>query len=376
MIFGQPWIEEDEIRAVTEVLRSGWISQGPKVAEFESALAAYLGADQVVAVSSCTSALFLALRSCNLQPGDKVLVPTMTFVATANIVLELGLEVVFADCDPQTLNIVLPDDADVKAVIPVHFAGRPCDMTAINDRAKQKGWRVVEDAAHALGAEYQGRKIGCSENIACFSFYPNKNLTTIEGGALAFSGNQSNELAEEFKRARLHGMNKDAWKRFHASNHGLSLMDTFGFKMNLTDVQAAVGLVQLKKYQEILRRRKLYYQMYGKELQGLPLQLPAAYDSNCEGCYHLFIGIHKDNKRDELREFLSRQEIPTGIHYFPVHQQPFYARKYPDTQCPTAEYIGQNCLSLPLSASMTVEDVERVIAAIWKFYAQRFYAQR
>lgn len=329
MIFGSPWIDDREIEAVTEVLRSGWLSQGQKVNEFEEALRRYLGCDQVVAVSSCTSALFLSLRSLGLKPGDKVLVPSMTFVATANIVLEQGLDVVFADCDPDTLNIKIPDNPDqsIKAILPVHFAGRPCDMSVIEEAAKKHGWKIVEDAAHALGASYCGSMIGCSGNSVCFSFYPNKNLTTIEGGAIALSGKNALKLSDQFRVERMHGLSKDAWKRFGASNTGISLMGSFGFKMNMTDVQAAVGLVQLKKFEEIQKRRSLYFKMYKEELKGLPFKLPADNQRDCENSPHLFVIIHNDGLRDHLRSFLASENIATGIHYIPVHKQPFYLEK-------------------------------------------------
>lgn len=372
MIFGSPWIDDREIRAVADVLKSGWISQGPKVIEFEEALRDYIDCDKVVTVSSCTAALLLSLRSLGLKPGDKVLVPSMTFVATANIVLELGLDVVFADCDSNTLNIVIPDNPDpaIKAVIPVHFAGRPCDMDVVDQAAKKYGWKIVEDAAHALGASYKGKMIGNSGNPVCFSFYPNKNLTTIEGGAIALRGPQALKLASRFCMERLHGLSKDAWGRFSATNTGVSLMDTLGFKMNMTDVQAAMGLVQLEKFYEIQARRQRYWKMYYEQLKNLPFKLPSLEQPGCQNSPHLFVIVHEDSQRDALREYLASKNIGTGIHYIPVHQHPFYIQRYSNVSCPVAEYVGKNCLSLPLSAAMNEEDVNSVIAKIKEFYCR------
>ena len=373
MIFGNPWIDEREISAVTEVLKSGWLSQGPKVVEFEEALRKYIGCDQVVAVSSCTAALALAVRSLGLKQGDKVLVPAMTFVATANVVLEAGFEVVFADCDPLTLNIQIPEypDPKIKAVIPVHFAGRPCNMVQIQQAAEKHCWKIVEDAAHALGATYYQKMIGCSGNPVCFSFYPNKNLTTIEGGAIALSGPDSQALADRFRSERIHGLSKDAWKRFNSSNIDVTLMDSFGYKMNMTDVQAAVGLVQLSKFDEIQRRRTKIWQTYMKNLKNLPFILPKSNDKDSILSPHLFVIIHQDGLRNRLREFLAKNDIATGIHYVPVHKHPFYQERYKDVNCPYSEFVGLNCLSLPLSATMSEKDVDTVIQKIKEFYCAK-----
>jgi len=369
--FGQPWIDECEVQAVSKVLRSGWIGQGPVVDEFEEALKAYLDTDHVIAVSSCTSALLLAVNSLALKPGDKVLVPTMTFVSTVNIVIELGLEVVFADCDERTFNMVVPSrpDPEIKAVIPVHFAGRPCDLDMLHSAASKYGWKIVEDAAHALGASYDGVKVGASKNLACFSFYPNKNMTTIEGGAICFKRGQAGAaLAEEFKCQRVHGLCKDAWKRFSATNVQASLMGMFGWKFNMTDIQAAVGCCQLKKFSAIQERRQRYWDMYAENLQELPLTLPLGGGCKIEHSPHLFIVLVHEGMRDQLRRYLSDKGIATGIHYIPVHQHPFYANRYPFVSCPVAEEVGKSCLSLPLSAAMEDVDIKAVIKAIQDFF--------
>lgn len=372
-LFGAPWIGQKEIDSVCDVLRSGWIGQGRIVEDFERRLALYLQTPQeIVCVSSGTAALFLALRLAGLKPPARVLVPALTFVATANVAIELGLEVEFADVSPGDFNMVLPENPhpDIRAVMPVHFAGRPCDIFSIEGEARRRRWTIIEDAAHALGAKYWqgGGKVGCGRNLTCFSFYATKNVTCIEGGAISLPDvKEAPELVSRLRSERLHGLDKDAWRRNEVGGWGTaSLMERYGYKLNLTDVQAAVGIVQLAKLDWANFRRGEIATRYQHEMAGLPLTLPL---TMAEGVWHLFVVLAESGRvRAALQEHLCRCGVPTGIHYVPVHKHPYYYRRYPGVSCPTAEDLGNRCLSLPISPAMSDCQISQVVRGVREFF--------
>ena len=377
--FSPPVISEDEIQAVVEVLRSGWIGTGPRVQEFEKKLKEYIGASNVVALSSCTAALHLSLLTLGVQPGDEVITTPMTFAATANVIVHVGATPVFADIDRESWNI---DPAEVKkkitkrtkVVMPVHLGGLPCDMDALAQVTRGTNVRIVEDAAHALGAKYGGKMLGDSDNLVCFSFYPTKNITSIEGGLVSTS---DPAIAESMRVLRLAGQSSDAWER-HTSGKVKSYQVTkAGFKYNMTDVQAALGTKQLEKIGAFLKTRENAAKVYLEELKGekgitLPLENP----KNGKRVWHLFSIILKTETigmtREQVMEKLSRAGIGTGIHYEAVHMHPYYreAYKIKPGALPVAEYISSRILSLPMSAALT-EDQASYVATTLKSILKR-----
>jgi dTDP-4-amino-4,6-dideoxygalactose transaminase len=372
LVFGAPSIGADEKAEVLACLDSGWLGSGPRVAELERRLAAYLGAPGVVAVSSCTAALHLALRVLDLPPGAEVITSAMTFCATANAIVHAGCEPVFADCDAATLNID-PEDLRRKitprtrAIVPVHFAGRPCDMQALGVIAAEHGLAIVEDAAHALEGTLGGRHCGTFGDFGCFSFYVTKSLTTVEGGLVVA---REPRAADRIKTLALHGMTADAWRRF--GDEGYQHYDVVepGFKYNLTDLGAAIGLHQLDSVETRWRRREELWRFYQTELDGLPLRLPAPPAPGARHALHLFTCLVDDARttvtRDEGLARLHALRIGAGVHYRPVHQHPWYHRTYGARtgHLPNAEWAGARTLSLPLTAGMTDEDAADVVRAL------------
>lgn len=372
LVFGQPIIEDEEINEVLHTLKSGWIGTGPKVALFESDFKEYIGAKHTVAVSSCTAGLHLSVLAMGVKPGDEVIVPTMTFAATANAVIHTGAKPVFVDVDKFEMTI---DPQDIrkkitpktKAIIPVHFAGRPCNVKLLEQIAIENNLKIIHDAAHAVEAEFEGKKIGCFRDIANFSFYVTKNITTAEGGMIV---TDNEELAQKLKIFALHGMSKDAWKRF--SDDGYKHYEVIypGYKYNMTDLQAAIGIQQLKKVDKFARRRRQIWKIYKEELSKLPLILPPEPQSNTSHAYHLFtIMIDTSSTkitRDELINKLHLLNIGTGVHYLALHLQPYYRETYGYKRgdFPNAEFISDRVLSIPFSAKLTDEDVQDVVKAL------------
>jgi dTDP-4-amino-4,6-dideoxygalactose transaminase len=370
LVFGAPKIDEDEISEVVDSLRSGWVGTGPKVARFERALEEYVGAPHVRCVSSCTAALMLALKALGIGPGDEVIVPTMTFVASANAVEHSGAVPVFVDCDT-TGNLDLTQARDVvtartKAIMPVHMAGRPVDLDAVGELARGHDIAVIEDAAHAIGAEWHGRRIGASGNLVAFSFYVTKNVTTIEGGALA---TPDVEIAQEVERLALHGLSLGAWQRFSDPKFKHYDVVEPGFKFNMTDVQAAVGLHQLPRLDAWIDRREQQWLRYDEQLEPLPLDLPAVPERDTRHARHLYQVAVRDEagiSRDELAGRLTQQMIGIGVHYRAVHLHPFYRERYslsPD-RFPVATRLSEQTLSLPLGPAVSDRDQDDVIAAL------------
>lgn len=370
--FGAPAIGAEERAEVQACIDSGWLGSGPRVAQLEQRLKSYLDAPSAVAVSSCTAALHLALLALDLPPGTEVITTAMTFCATANAIVHAGCEPVFADCDRTTMNID-PEDVRRKvtprtrAIVPVHFAGRPCDMAALRAIADQHGLALIEDAAHALEATIDGRHCGTLGDFGCFSFYVTKSLTTVEGGLVVA---RDPRAADRVKRLALHGMSADAWHRY--SDEGFVHYDVVepGFKYNLTDLAASIGLHQLTGVETRWARRQEIWRFYERELAGLPLHLPAPPAPGTRHALHLFTCLvddqHTQVTRDQVLGRLHRLRIGGGVHYRPVHNHFWYERRYGARtgRLPHAEWIGARTLSLPLTGGMSNADAEDVVRAL------------
>lgn len=371
LTFGSPAIGEEEIAEVVDSLRSGWIGTGPKVHRFETMLADYLEVAHCRCLSSCTAALTLSMRVLGIGSGDEVLVPAMTFVASANAVEHAGATPVLVDSEPETGLIDL-DAAEAaitpktRAIIPVHLAGRPLDMDRLNALRDRHDLLVIEDAAHAIGAQWRGRSIGAFGNVAAFSFYVTKNITTTEGGAIA---TDDPKLAADVERLALHGLSLGAWQRFSDSDFRHYEVVEPGFKYNMTDLQAAVGLHQLPKLDRWIDRRAELWDRYDYLLEGLMLQTPPPSTPEMRHARHLYqVVLDPDAPmtRDELLHGLTEHRIGTGVHYRGVHLHPYYRDTYglrPE-QFPVATMISEQTLSLPLSPVVTEADQDDVVAAL------------
>lgn len=375
--FALPDLDEHEINAVTECLQSGWITTGPKAKQFEQAFATYLGAGvECVSVNSATAGLHLALEALGIGPGDEVIVPTLTFTATAEVVRYLGADAVLVDVDPVTLNISprmvkAALTSRTKAIIPVHYGGLACEMDEIIDMARAREIRVVEDAAHAFPTRYKGRLVGTLDSdVAVFSFYANKTMTTGEGGMVV---TRNPDIAARVKIMRIHGISRDVFDRFVATTPSWFYeVVAPGFKYNLTDIAAAMGIEQLRKIDRFLERRRKLARRYDEELADLPLVLPAdAADAGLHA-WHLYVVRLTDAAgitRDELIDKMSAEGIGTSVHYIPLHRHPYWRDRYnlgPE-QFPEADAAYQRMLSLPLYTKMTDADQERVIHTLRKW---------
>jgi dTDP-4-amino-4,6-dideoxygalactose transaminase len=372
LLFGRPEIHDEEIDEVVNVLKSGWIGTGPKTKQFEEDMKSLLGCKHAIALNSCTSALHLCLLCSGIGPGDEVIVSPMTFAATVNVIEHIGAKPVFVDIDKSSFNmdpkkIENAITKQTKAILPVHFAGLPCDMDEINSIAKKRGLLVIEDAAHAIGAEYKGKKVGNGENPTCFSFYVTKNVTSAEGGMVTLN---DDSLAEKIRIYSLHGLSKHAYQRF-AKNASKTYEVLYpGYKYNMTDLNAAIVLHQLKRLKEVNLKRKSYFELYKKLLEDcdlieLPPDLPDRKSS-----YHLFpILLRLDMLKIGKLEFMAamdKENIGTSVHYNAIHLEPFYANKYGMRRgsCQRAEYVSDRTVSIPLQSSMSEKDVVCVSKAV------------
>jgi dTDP-4-amino-4,6-dideoxygalactose transaminase len=375
--FGVPVIGQDEIDEVVATLRSGWIGTGPKTWRFETQIAEYVGAEHVVTASSCTAALHLALLAAGIGPGDEVLVPALTFAASANVVEHVGARPRFVDIDPVTLNM---DPAALeaaftpatRAVIPVHFGGLPCAMDEIGAICRERGAWVIEDAAHAIGAEYRGRMIGSISDFTCFSFYPNKNMTTGEGGAIATN---HADRVEQLKVLRLHGLSADAWRRFASKRLILSEAVVPGYKYNMTDLQASLGIHQLRRLPEFMLRRERLADFYDEVIPdewGVRRQYRPIVGTGNRHALHLYVLILDEDafsaSRNQIVEALLAENIGAAIHYRGVHVQPYYEREYGyrAEDFPVAASIGDRILTIPLSPGMSDADADSVVFGVRK----------
>ncbi|HME13019.1 MAG TPA: DegT/DnrJ/EryC1/StrS family aminotransferase [Candidatus Acidoferrum sp.] len=370
--FHQAFIGEEEIRSVAEVMRSGWLTSGPRAKEFEACFARFVGAEHAVAVNSCTAALHLALAAIGLQEGEEVILPTMTFAASAEVVLYFKARPVLVDCingsfhmDPAEIERAVT--SRTRAVVPVHYGGYPCEMDSILEIARRNKMKVIEDAAHAMPSRYKGKMIGAIGDITCFSFYATKTLTTGEGG-MATTENQ--EYAERMRRLSLHGISKDAWKRYTAEGSWKYDIAEAGYKYNLPDLQAAIGLVQLGKCHAMQARRREIAEQYTEELETLEGFTAPATASDEGHAWHLYV-VHVNSaalriRRDQVIEELKNRGIGTSVHFIPLHLHSLYQRHlgYREGQFPNAEERFSGAISLPLYPGMDDADVGRVIEAL------------
>jgi dTDP-4-amino-4,6-dideoxygalactose transaminase len=372
--FFQPTIGEEEIEAVTTALRSGWLTTGPKTREFEQKFAEFLGSGiEAVAVNSATAGLHLALEACGIGPGDAVIVPTLTFTATAEVVRYLGAEVILVDVDEttRTLDLVHAErrlTANCKAIMPVHFGGFPCDMEKMLGFARRHGLKVIEDAAHALPTRCDGRLIGSWESDACvFSFYANKTITTGEGGMMV---TRDPQLAARARKMRTHGLDRDAFDRFRKVGASWAYdVVAPGFKYNLTDIASALGVIQLGRADSLQASRQRAAERYLERLAGLPLDCPAPAPSGGLHSWHLFpIRVHAAARvtRDELIAALNAQGIGTSVHYRPLHQMTYWKERYPAApgEFPVADRYFAGAVTLPLFPGMSDSQVDRVAAVV------------
>lgn len=369
LLFHKPFLSEEEVDEIVDTVRSGWLSMGPKTIRFENEFNKYIGSKKSIAVSSWTAAGHLTLEAFGIKAGDEVIVPTMTFPATAEIVCYFGAKPVIVDVTEDTLNISIKEiekaiTPKTKAIIPVHYGGQPCDMDEILDIAHKYNLRVLEDAAHSLPATYKGKKIGTISEVTCFSFYATKTLSTGEGGMICTN---DDELAERCSIMRLHGINRDAWKRYSESGSWYYEVVAPGFKYNFTDLQASLGLPQLKKVDYMWESRKRIAAKYTEALKDLDTIELHTIKNDRESSWHLFpIRLHIDklNKtRAQIIEELRKNNIGVGVHFMPVHQHLYYSETFNlrDEDYPVASDVFPRLLSLPIYPGMNDQSVERVI---------------
>lgn len=374
LIFGAPQIGEEEIAEVEACLRSGWLGTGPRVARFEQDFADWRGVrpSQVAAVNSCTAALHVSMVAAGLEPGSEVITTPLTFCATVNAILHAGLTPVLADVDPVTQNLD-PDAIEAaitprtRAILPVHFAGRPCAMDRIMAIAKKHNLMVIEDCAHAIETEFRGQPAGTFGDFGCFSFYVTKNVVTGEGGMIL---GRSDEQIARARMLALHGMSKDAWHRFGDKGYKHYQVVECGFKYNMMDLQAAIGIHQLARVERSWERRQQLWRRYDEAFASLPIGLPAAPEADTRHGYHLYTVMLDEQRcgisRDDFLEAMNVRRIGTGVHYLSVPEHPYYQDSFgwrPE-QWPHAMRIGRQTASLPLSPAMSDADVERVIEAV------------
>lgn len=371
--FSTPTIDDDEINEVVDSLRSGWITTGPKVKRFEEEFRAYAGAKFAIPLSSATAGLHLTLLALGIKEGDEIITSPMTFASTLSIPILCGAKPILVDIEPGTLNIDVTKirekiTSKTKAIIPVHFAGQSCDMDPVFQLAKEFNLTIIEDAAHAAGTEYKGIRIGSFDTISIFSFHPNKNMTTGEGGMVC---TPDESLAEEVSLLKFHGMSREAWKRFAASgtpNYDIILP---GFKYNMMDIQAAIGIHQLPKLDRFIDRRTEIAEYYNRELADMPdLALPQYAPYQQRHAWHLYTPLVRIEKlsidRDAFMNELKKLNIGTGLHYKAIHHHTWYRENLPQAagSLPNADYASDRILSLPLFPKMTDEDAADVVSAV------------
>ena len=370
--FFVPSIGEEEIQSVVETLRSGWLTTGPKVKQFEEAFAGRIGSRHAIAVNSATSALHLALEAIGVSRGDEVLVPTMTFASTAEVVVHLGAKPVLVDCRPDTFNID-PDDVErkitrrTKAVVPVHYGGQPCDMQRILEIARNHNLRVIEDAAHALPAVYGDQVVGAIGDITCFSFYANKTITTGEGGMITTN---DDGLAQRMRLMSLHGISKDAWKRFSAEGSWYYEITAPGYKFNMTDIAASLGIHQLARCDRFWQARQRCARRYEEGLSDVfGVRVPIV-ELNVQHAWHLYV-IQLDLEqleidRNNFIRDLNNAGVGTSVHYTPLHMHPYYRQvfDYRPDDLPVAQFVSERIISLPIYPKLTDLEIEHIIGTV------------
>jgi dTDP-4-amino-4,6-dideoxygalactose transaminase len=377
LVFGSPKIEQPEIEEVIACMESGWLGTGPRVARFEEDFKIYKDARHAVAVNSCTAALHLSLLAAGLRSGDEVITTPLTFCATVNAILHSGAIPVLADVDSRTMNI---DPSRVesaitsktRAVLPVHFAGRPCEMDPLCDLVKRHGLKLIEDCAHAIESEYKGRKTGTFGDFGCFSFYVTKNIVTGEGGMVL---TRDEEDSIRLKVLALHGMSKDAWKRFGDEGYKHYRVIECGFKYNMMDLQAAIGIHQLQRIERYWQRRREIWQRYNEAFAGLPIELPADPAPETRHSYHLYTILVDEGRtgigRDAFLDAMTSRNIGVGVHYLSIPEHPYYRHSFgwKPEDYPNAMRIGRQTASLPISAKLSDRDVDDVIGAVVRIFS-------
>jgi len=371
--FSIPTIEDEEIREVVDSLQSGWITTGPKVKRFEDDFKSYVNAPFAVPLSSATAGLHLALIAMGIGPGDEVITTPMTFAATVNVMLHVGATPVLVDIEPGTLNIDVSRIREkiterTKAIVPVHFAGLPCDMDEVFALADEFNLKVLEDAAHAVGTDYKGKRIGSLDSVSVFSFHPIKNITTGEGGMVC---TRDEKLAEEVSLLKFHGMSREAWKRYSAQgtpNYDIVLP---GYKYNMMDIQAALGIHQLAKLDRFIERRSEIAAYYNDAFTTVEeILAPAAAPYDYRHAWHLYTPLVRIEKltidRDGFMAELKTENIGTGLHFKAVHHHPYYRENLPVPagELPNADYASDRILSLPLFPKMSLDDAVDVVEAV------------
>ena len=372
LVFGAPAIEEAEIEEVVATLRSGWIGTGPRAAQFEREFAAYKQATNAAAVNSCTAALHLSLLACGLKPGDEVITSALTFCATVNAIIHAGATPVLADVERASMNLD-PDDvarkitSRTRAVVPVHFAGRPCDMARLQALTERHGLKMIEDCAHAIETQYRGRSAGTFGDFGCFSFYVTKNVVAGEGGMVL--ARREEDIAR-IKVLALHGMSKDAWKRFGDEGYKHYQVVECGFKYNMMDLQAAIALHQLRRVERAWVRRDDIWRRYDAALADLPLGRPAADEAGTRHARHLYTLMVDERlagvSRDDFLDAMTARNIGVGVHYLSIPEHPYYREAFgwrPEDY-PEAMRIGRETISIPLSPKLSDEDVQDVVWAV------------
>jgi perosamine synthetase len=369
LLFHKPFISEEEVDEIVDTVRSGWLSMGPKTIRFENNFSEYIGVNKSVAVNSWTAAGHLSLEAFGIKEGDEVIVPTMTFPATAEIVCYFKAKPVIVDVDEDTLNISLETiekaiTPKTKAIIPVHYGGQPCDLDEIHAIAKKHNIKVLEDAAHSLPAKYKGNMIGTISDVTCFSFYATKTLSTGEGGMICTN---DEEIAERVKIMRLHGINRDAWKRYTESGSWYYEVVAPGYKYNFTDLQASLGLPQLKKVDAMWNSRKRIAAKYTEALKDLDMIQLHTIKPDRDSSWHLFpIRLYLDRltkNRAQIINELREKKIGVGVHFMPVHQHLYYSETFnlSDAEYPVASAAFPRLMSLPIYPGMTDDNVDKVI---------------
>ncbi|MBC8214227.1 MAG: DegT/DnrJ/EryC1/StrS family aminotransferase [Candidatus Marinimicrobia bacterium] len=366
--FHKPHITQTEIDAVVDTLKSGWLTMGPKTIEFEKQFKSYIGCEFALNLNSATSALHLALKAIGLQAGDEVIIPTNTFIATAEVITYFGAKPVLCDIHYANHNIDVSKiesllTKNTKAIIPVHFGGYPCDMDEILNLSNAYKLKVIEDAAHALPSYYKGKTIGTLGDLTCFSFYSTKTLSTGEGGMVVTN---DKEYSKTISINRLHGISKDAWKRYSKHSDWYYEVVDFGYKYNSTDISASLGIAQLAKVDWMRDKRKNIAQQYLDGLSDSCVILPE-YNQDNETSWHLF--VIKINNRDELYHQLKKNGVSTSVHFIPVHKHKYYGKEfhYENNDYPIANKVFEQSLSLPIYPSMIKEEIDYIIKLVKKY---------
>lgn len=370
--FHKPYITEDEVNEVMDSLRSGWLTMGPKTIEFENRFKGYISSGNAISTNSCTASLHLALRAINLTEGDEVIIPDVTFTATAEVITYFNARPIIVDVDGDTLNIDVTRietriTKKTRAIMPVHFGGQPCDLEEIRDIANKYNLFIIEDAAHALPALYKGKKIGTIGDITCFSFYATKTLSAGEGGMIT---TENDEWADMMRILRLHGISRDAWKRYTEEGSWYYEVLEAGYKYNMTDLHAAVGIAQLRKIEEMWHRRREIARKYTEAFNMVEEIESPHLKKDRESAWHLYvIKLNLEMlriSRNQFIEELKKKGIGTSVHFIPLHKHPYYRNTfgYNSEDFQVSERLYERIVSLPIYPSMTDEDTDRVITSV------------